>query len=156
MKFFKFYKKNNHIHINLWKIKIRFRYRGISNYRKLYTLCEIQNLDKLLKQGLRCDHPIGIVMHYKEFGYNNHIYQNVTIGAKRGFKSKYPDDYPTIGNNIIVYAGAVICGGITVGDNAEIGANAVVVDDVPPNAIVAGIPAKIIRYKDIKQNNNSK
>ncbi|GFI54260.1 serine acetyltransferase [Alistipes sp.] len=55
---------------------------------------------------------------------------------------------PVIGDNVHMHKGAIIYGGITVGDNAEIGANAVVNKPVPDNAVVAGVPAKIIRIKD--------
>ncbi len=55
---------------------------------------------------------------------------------------------PVIGDNVHMHKGAIIYGGITVGDNAEIGANAVVNNPVPDNAVVAGVPAKIIRIKD--------
>ena len=55
---------------------------------------------------------------------------------------------PTIGNNVHINHGACVFGGITVGNNVEIGANAVVNKPVPDNAIVAGVPAKIIRIKD--------
>ena len=144
------YIKNNHVIFHIFGIKIKIRYHGwhMSDYEKLQIFCDIKNLDKLISQGLICDHPIGIVAHYKSFGFNNRIYQNVTIGAGKGNKSVFPDEYPVIGNNIVVYAGAVICGGIIVGDNSEIGANSVVINDVPPNAVVAGVPAKVIRYKD--------
>ena len=54
---------------------------------------------------------------------------------------------PTIGDNCIIYPGAKIFGKITIGNNVVIGANAVVNKDVPDNAIVAGVPARIIRYK---------
>lgn len=57
---------------------------------------------------------------------------------------------PLIGNNVHINKGAIVFGGITVGDNAEIGANAVVNKPVPANAIVAGVPAKILRIKDEK------
>ena len=54
---------------------------------------------------------------------------------------------PTIGDNCIIYPGAKIFGKITIGNNVVIGANAVVNKDVPDNAVVAGVPARIIRYK---------
>lgn len=73
-------------------------------------------------------------------GDNCRILHNVTIGQNR-------NKYPTIGNNVIIYAGAKIIGDVHVGDNAIIGANAVVTKDVPPNAIVGGIPAKVIKYR---------
>lgn len=55
---------------------------------------------------------------------------------------------PTIGNNVTIYAGAVVVGGVSVGDNVVIGANAVVVKDVPSNVVVVGVPAKIIKYNN--------
>lgn len=55
------------------------------------------------------------------------------------------NDYPTIGDNVTIYAGAKILGNVTVGDNSIIAANAVVVKDVPANVIVGGVPAKIIK-----------
>lgn len=60
-----------------------------------------------------------------------------------------PEEYPQIGNNVIVYSGAVIVGPVKIGDNAVIGANAVVTQDVPAGAIAVGIPAKIIRQSEI-------
>ena len=140
----------NHYIFNILGIKLKIRYndeRLNNHYYKLKLLCDIKNLDELLSKGLICDHPYGIVAHYKDFGTNNRLYQNVTIGAKRGFKSSFPEEYPSIGNNVVVYAGAVICGDVTIGDNSEIGANSVVINDVPPNSIVAGNPAKVIKYK---------
>lgn len=69
------------------------------------------------------------------------IHQGVTIG--RVFNGKH-NGCPTIGNNVVIFAGAKIVGNVIVGDNAVIGANAVVVNDVPDNAVVAGVPAKIL------------
>ena len=57
---------------------------------------------------------------------------------------------PIIGDNVRIHKGAIVFGGITIGDNVEIGANAVVNKPVPDNAIVAGIPAKILRIKEVK------
>ena len=59
---------------------------------------------------------------------------------------------PIIDNHVRIHKGAIVFGGITVGDNAEIGANAVVNKPVPKNAVVAGIPAKIIKIRDEESN----
>lgn len=89
---------------------------------------------------------IGVVIHSESvIGRNCSVGQQVTIGG--GGNSRYPG-VPVIGDNVHMHKGAIIYGGITVGDNAEIGANAVVNKPVPDNAVVAGVPAKIIRIKD--------
>ena len=73
-------------------------------------------------------------------GNRSRIYQHVTLGQSRG-------GFPRIGTDVIVYAGAVVCGRVTVGDGAVIGANAVVLRDVPPGAIVAGVPARVMGHR---------
>lgn len=88
---------------------------------------------------------IGVVIHSKAIiGENCNIGQQVTIG---GGNSRY-EGVPIIGNNVHISKGAIVFGGITIGNNVTIGANAVVNKPVPDNAIVAGVPAKIIRIKD--------
>ena len=88
---------------------------------------------------------IGVVIHSESvIGRNCSVGQQVTIG---GGNSRYPG-VPVISDNVHMHKGAIIYGGITVCDNAEIGANAVVNKPVPDNAVVAGGPAKIIRIKD--------
>ena len=87
---------------------------------------------------------IGVVIHSKaQIGDYCSIGQQVTIG---GGNSMYPG-LPIIGNHVRISKGAIVFGGITIGDNAIIGANAVVNKPVPDNAVVAGVPAKIIRIK---------
>lgn len=87
---------------------------------------------------------IGVVIHSKaQIGNYCSIGQQVTIG---GGNSRYPG-LPIIGNYVRISKGAIVFGGITIGDNAVIGANAVVNKPVPDNAVVAGVPAKIIRIK---------
>lgn len=84
---------------------------------------------------------IGVVIHKRAvIGENCMIGSNVTIGGRS--KSK---DVPRIGNNVYIATGAKILGNITIADGCVIGANAVVICDVPQNSIVAGIPARIIK-----------
>lgn len=84
---------------------------------------------------------IGVVIHDRAvIGENCVLGQNITIGGKSGWY-----EVPIIGDNVHVSAGARILGPVRVGNNVIIGANAVVVKDVPDNCIVAGVPAKIIR-----------
>lgn len=88
---------------------------------------------------------MGVVIHSKAvIGDYCTIGQQVTIG---GGNSRYPG-LPEIGNHVMIYKGAIVYGGIRVGDNAIIGANAVVNKPVPDNAVVAGIPARILRIRD--------
>ena len=84
---------------------------------------------------------IGVVIHARAvIGKNCVIGQNVTIGGKSGWH-----EVPVIGDNVEISAGARVLGPIRIGNNVIIGANAVVVKDVPDNCIVAGVPAKIIK-----------
>lgn len=88
---------------------------------------------------------IGVVIHKNTIiGQNCIVSQQVTLG---GGNSRYPG-VPIIGDNVHISHGAVVFGGIVIGNNVEIGANAVVNKPVPDNAIVAGVPAKILRFKD--------
>lgn len=94
-----------------------------------------------LGKGVNVAHPIGIVVHQNAIiGDNTIIYQNVTIGRRNGDM----EESPIIGSNCIIGVGACILGKIVIGDNVKIGANAVVVHDVPDGCTVVGIPAKII------------
>ena len=87
-------------------------------------------------------HPIGIVIHQNAIiGSNTIIYQNVTIGRRNGNK----EESPIIGKNCIIGAGACVLGNIKIGNNVKIGANSVVVTDVPDNCTVVGIPGEIIK-----------
>jgi serine O-acetyltransferase len=64
-----------------------------------------------------------------------------------GITPRRESDTPSIGNNVTIYAGAKVLGNVKIGDNGTIGANSVVIQDVPPNATVMGVPAKIIWRK---------
>lgn len=95
---------------------------------------------------LTIEHSGAIVVHGNSvIGDDCVIRQGVTIGNRR---LQEPLAAPTLGNRVNVGAGAKILGNVRIGDDAEIGANAVVLQDVPANAIAVGIPARIIRLKD--------
>ncbi|UCE80930.1 MAG: serine O-acetyltransferase [Methanobacteriota archaeon] len=89
------------------------------------------------------DHATGVVIgETAEIGNNVSIYQGVTLGGVSTEKKKR---HPTIGNNVVIGAGATILGPISIGDNVRVGAGSVVVKSVPPNSTVVGIPAKIVK-----------
>lgn len=88
------------------------------------------------------DHGTGVVIgETAEIGDNVLIYHGVTLG---GTSTKPVKRHPTVGNDVIIGAGAKIIGPITIGNNVKIGANSVVTKDIPDNAVVVGIPGKVI------------
>ncbi len=89
--------------------------------------------------GLFIQHGFATIIAAKAIGENCWISQQVTIGYSKGTGA------PVIGNNVHINAGAKIIGGVTVGDNSTIGANAVVVKSVPADCTVVGVPAYIVR-----------
>ena len=93
--------------------------------------------------GLFLPHTQGTVIGAKSIGANVTIYQGVTLGAREIDFSYGDDDRPIIGNNVVIGSGAKVIGGLMVGDMARIGANAVVLESVPANALAIGVPAKI-------------
>lgn len=89
---------------------------------------------------------IGVVIHKRSIiGKNCIIGTNITIGGKTPHL-----EVPIIGDDVYIATGAKVLGPITIGNNVTIGANAVVITNVPDNAIVAGVPAKILRYNPEK------
>ena len=140
-KIFSLYKEDGSVVFVFLGIKFRFKAHNIN---RLEELCIIPNLDELLEKNTYFPHPIGIVINKNaKIGKNCTIFQNVTIGDKMTGTDK--ERYPVIGDNVTIYANSVIIGGIKIGDNAIIGAGAVVVKDVSPNAVVAGNPAVILK-----------
>ena len=90
-------------------------------------------------KGFKINHGVGTVVGARcKIGENCMIHQNCTIGDREGGR-------PTIGNNVTIFAGAMILGDITIGDNSIIGANSVVTKSCPPNSILVGTPAKIVK-----------
>ena len=122
--------------------------RIISQFSRFLTGIEIHPKAKVGKN-LFIDHGMGVVIgETSEIGDNVTIYHMVTLG---GISPSIDSDeqrdvkrHPTLKNNVVVGSGAQVLGPVTVGENAKIGANAVVTKNVPENAIMVGIPAKNI------------
>jgi len=96
--------------------------------------------------GLFIQHGFGTVISARKIGENCWINQQVSVG----YSNK--TDCPTIGNNVVINAGAKVIGDVVVGDGSKIGANAVVVKNVPENCTVVGVPAYIVRRNGIRTN----
>lgn len=96
-------------------------------------------------RGLFLPHTQGTVIGARAIGPNAIIFQGVTLGAKELDIGSDANTRPTLGANVIIGAGAKVLGGIQIGDYAKVGANAVVIEDVPVSVVVGGIPAKIIK-----------
>lgn len=123
----------------LWLRRLRFIARFSSHLARWFTGIEIHPAAKLGRR-LVIDHGMGVVIgETAEVGDDCYFYHQVTLGVARTMSGKR---HPTVGNNVIIGAGAKVLGPITVGDNARIGSNAVVVDPVPPDTTVVGIPAR--------------
>lgn len=100
--------------------------------------CYINMPPEKIGGGFSFQHGFSTVVSAKEIGENCRIFQQVTVGFNG-------TEAPVIGNNVEIMAGAIVIGGIRVGDGARIGAGSVVIHDVADGAIVAGVPAKEIR-----------
>lgn len=99
------------------------------------------------KIGRRCyiDHGMGVVIgETAEVGDDVLMYHGVTLG---GVKNERVKRHPTVGNNVLIGAGAILLGNITIGNDCKIGANSVVLADVPDDCTAVGAPAKIIKHK---------
>jgi len=95
-----------------------------------------------LGAGLFIDHATGVVIgETAEVGEDVTLYQGVTLG---GTSLEHGKRHPTLGDRVTVGAGAKVLGPVTIGDDSRIGANAVVVKDVPPNSVVVGVPGQVI------------
>jgi serine O-acetyltransferase len=98
-----------------------------------------------LGPGLFIDHGMGVVIgETAELGENVTLLQGVTLG---GTSLKREKRHPTLGNNVVVGAGAKIIGAFRIGDGSRIGAGSVVVREVPPNSVVVGVPGRVT-YRD--------
>ncbi|MBI5749118.1 MAG: serine O-acetyltransferase, partial [Nitrospinae bacterium] len=125
----------------LWRNHLLFLGRFISNIGRFFTGIEIHPAAKI-GGGFFIDHGMGVVVgETSEIGENCTIFQGVTLGGVSLDKGKR---HPTLMDNVIVGAGATILGPVTIGSNSRIGAGSVVVNEVPPNSTVLGIPGRIV------------
>ena len=115
--------------------------RFLSNISRFITGIEIHP-GATIGKGIFIDHGMGVVIGATaEVGENVTLYQGVTLG---GTSLSHGKRHPTLGNNVTVGANASVLGAITIGDNSKVGGGSVVVRDVPPNATVVGVPARVV------------
>ncbi len=127
-----------------------FLARLVSNMGRRRTGIEIHP-GATIGRGLLIDHGMGVVIgETAEIDDNVTIYQGVTLGGTGKDTGKR---HPTIGNNVLIGAGAKVLGPFTVGDNSKIAANSVVLSEVPPNCTCVGSPARIVKRDNERVNN---
>lgn len=138
---------NHRLAHSFYKMHLNLLARFISQLSRHLTGIEIHPGAKIGKNFF-IDHGMGVVIGETAIvGDNVLLYQGVTLGGTGLEKGKR---HPTIGNNVVVGAGAKILGNITIGDNSYIGANAVVVKDIPANSTVVGVPGRITKQEGRK------
>ena len=124
-----------------WVHRMFFLGRFTSHVGRFLTGIEIHP-GAIIGKSFFIDHGMGVVIgETSEVGDNVTIYHGVTLGGTTWAKGKR---HPTIGNNVVLGTGAKILGPVRIGDNTRVGANSVVIHDVPPNSVVVGIPGKVV------------
>ena len=132
----------NHL---LWKAKLKWLARFLSTIARLLTGIEIHPGAQIGRRFF-IDHGMGVVIgETAEIGDDCTLYHGVTLGGTTWQKGKR---HPTLGNNVVVGAGAKVLGPITIGNGSRIGSNAVVVKNVPTESTVVGIPGHVVRLRD--------
>ena len=130
---------------------LTFIARFISQLTRFFTGIEIHP-GAIIGKRLFIDHGMGVVIgETAEIGDDVIMYHGSTLGGTGNHSGKR---HPTVKNNVIISTGAKVLGPIVVGENSKIGANAVVLKDVPDNATAVGIPAKVVKINGIKINRN--
>lgn len=128
----------------LWRLHLKWVARMLSQTSRLLTGIEIHPGAKIGRRFF-IDHGMGVVIgETAVIGDDVTLYHGVTLGGTSWSKGKR---HPTLGNDVVVGAGAKVLGPITLSDGARVGSNAVVVKDVPENATVVGIPGHIVSVK---------
>lgn len=136
----------------LWRAEWRLLAKMLSQFARFITGIEIHP-GAVIGERFFADHGAGIVIGETSIiGNDVTLYQHVSLGgvlpSVNSATQKGQKRHPTLGNGVIVGAGAQVLGDIVVSDGARVGANAVVLNDVPAGVVVVGIPAKIVAPKD--------
>ena len=132
-----------------YRHNLKFLARLVSQWSRFWTGIEIHPGAKIGRR-LVIDHGMGIVIgETAEVGDDCLIYHGVTLGGTGKDQGKR---HPTIGNNVLIGTGAKILGPFTVGDNARIAANSVVLTEIPPNSTAVGVPARVVKRDGVKVN----
>ena len=133
----------------LWNFRLRWLARFVSHFSRWLTGIEIHPGAKIGRRFF-IDHGMGVVIgETAEIGDDCTLYHGVTLGGTSWNKGKR---HPTLGNGVVIGAGAKVLGPIAIGAGAKIGSNAVVVKDVPAGATAIGIPARIVEGPVAAQN----
>lgn len=128
----------------LWRHRLRLAGRLLSQLSRFWTGIEIHP-GAAIGRRFFIDHGMGVVIgETSEIGDDVLLYQGVVLGGTTHEKRKR---HPTLGNNVVVGAGATLLGAITIGDGARVGAGSVVVQSVPPGATVVGIPGRAVKER---------
>lgn len=126
----------------LWQWHLPLSARFISQIARWLTGIEIHPA-ATIGEGLFIDHGMGVVIgETAELGQNVTLYQGVTLGGTGKEKGKR---HPTLGNNVLIGAGAKVLGSFRLGDNVLVGSNAVVLQPLPDNSTAVGVPAEVVR-----------
>lgn len=175
MKFFKYVKQEIEVIKDrdpaiksTWEVFLYPSFKAILKYRKAHRLYEQKHYYRARKisqktarktgieihpgarigEGLFIDHGHGVVIGETAIiGDNVTLYQGVTLGGTGKEQGKR---HPTVGNNVMIGAGAKVLGSVTIGNNCKIGAGSVVLKDVPDNSTVVGVPGRIVIQNDVK------
>ena len=130
---------------HLWRWRLKLLARVLAQLTRWLTGIEIHP-GATIGNRFFIDHGMGVVIgETAEIGDDCTLYHGVTLGGTSWERAKR---HPTLGKNVVVGAGAKILGPITIGDNARVGSNSVVVKDVPAGATVVGIPARVVIARD--------
>lgn len=130
-----------------WNHGMKLPGRIVSHLSRFLTGIEIHPGARI-GPGFFIDHGMGVVIgETTEIGSNVTLYQGVTLGGTSHKKEKR---HPTIGDNVVIGAGAVVLGPLQVGSNSRIGAGSVVIRNVPPDSTVVGVPGKVVMREGVR------
>lgn len=136
----------------LWKAEWLWLARTLSTFSRWLTGIEIHP-GAVVGRRFFIDHGMGVVIGgTAEIGDDVTLYQGVTLG---GTSWKAGKRHPTLGNNVVIGAGAQVLGPISIGNGGKVGSNSVVVKDLPENATAVGIPGRIVNSKEDKEKSNN-